>query len=116
MVATEPVIRKLLYRLRERYGSKYVIMVGDDPYPEIVARWAKGCKSLTAESIGKALEKIGERYPKQPPDMDEFVKFVKEVKSTRPGHLSGVTWKQPQMDRCSDKSKNNHLNNIRKMI
>jgi len=91
-------------------------MIGDDPYPEIVERWLKGCKSLSAVSIGKALEKIGERYPKQPPDMDEFIKFVKETKAQKPGHLSGVTWKQPQMDRCTDESKNNHLLKIRGMI
>ncbi len=116
MKTTLPVIHKLFSILRTQYGSRFIIMIGDDPITDIKNRWVSACSSVTAEDIGKALDKLKERYPKQPPNMDEFVKFVKETKSTKPGHLSNKQWQSRTLNKCSRQAADTHINTIRGLI
>ncbi len=111
-----PVIHKLFSILRTQYGSRFIIMIGDDPITDIKNRWVSACSSVTAEDIGKALEKLKERYPKQPPDMQEFVKFVKETKQHKPGHLSNKQWQSRSLNKCSRQVADGYLTKLRRMV
>ncbi len=108
-----PVVHKLFSILRTQYGSRFIKMIGDDPITDIKNRWVSACSSVTAEDIGKALDKLKERYPEQPPDMDEFVKFVIEVKQHKPGHESNRTWQSRPLNKCSKSVASEHINKLR---
>lgn len=101
-MVTEPDERamdRLFYVLREKYGSYWVILLGDEPIGDIKARWLKRLKRYTNNDIGKAIENVKKIHPKRPPGLDDFVALIKQLKGSRPGHLSDEMWNQERMDK-----------------
>jgi len=108
----EAVINKLHYILKTRYGSSYHAAVGNDK-AETKKVWLKTLRNVKPDDIGKAIEKLKQRYPKQCPDAAEFLKFVKEVKNYKPGHGSNKTWESPEMTKCNKSDGDFYLKKIR---
>lgn len=109
----EAVIHRLFAVMREKYGSYFVILIGDEPMPVIKARWQEALKDLTAKEIGNALETIKQSFPERPPNMFQFVTFVKNLKHCKIGHGSNKTFDYGEMGRTSLETGNNYLKAIR---
>ena len=102
MKTNEAVINKLFWILRNEYGSYWVIALGDEPIAEIKAKWLKLLNRYSAEDIGKTIENVKKMYPKRPPDADQFVKLLKHLKGSRPGHLSNKVWNSRPMEKTNN--------------
>lgn len=82
------VITRLLWRMREKYGSHWVMHYNDQDMEAVKNDWLSKLKQFSAEDVGKALHVVTDRYPAEPPDSSQFARLVSECKHCRLGYLS----------------------------
>ena len=98
----ESVINRLFWVMRTKYGSKWVmIFINAEKIEAGKVEWLAKLKSYSAQDIAKTIEHVGEIYPGHPPDAANFVKLLKSLKGSRPGHLSNKVWDSPAMSKTT---------------
>ena len=113
MKITESVINRLFYVMKEKYGSYWVIMIGNDPIANIKTFWMKELSEYTAENIGKTLGNIKDLFPERPPNIHQFKSEVQSLKHGKSGHESYKSYQQEPVYKVSKKAGNNYLDKIR---
>lgn len=112
MKTNKAVIDKLFYRMKTKYGSKWILLIGHD-VPATKSLWLGALKMITAEHIGRAIELIQQSYPVEPPTHDEFKIFIDNMKKQKLGHLSDKLWESPVMEKCEQSTGNKYLDDIK---
>ena len=101
MDVTDRVINKLFWRLREIYGSKWVMLhKTTEEYNAAKAVWLNKLSHYQDNDINKVLDNIKELYPGNPPDIEQFVKTLKYLKGQRPGHLSNQFYSSEPVEKA----------------
>ena len=102
MQVNESVISKLFYVMRTMYGSKWIIIfISPEKIEAGKVEWLAKLKSYSAMDIKKTLDHVKEIHPVSPPDIGQFVKLLKHLKGSRPGHLSNKVWQSKEMEKTN---------------
>ena len=102
MKVNEQVIVKLFWVMRNQYGSRWIMIFSNGEQIEAgKADWLDKLKVFNANDIAKTLEHVKEIYPGEPPDSTQFVKLLKHLKGSRPGHLSNKVWPSKAMEKTT---------------
>ena len=113
MKITESVINRLFCVMREKYGSYWIIMIGNDPIANIKTFWMKELGKYTAEDVGKTLSNIKHLFPDRPPNINQFKSALQSTKHSKPGHTSYQTHNEQHVYKVSKNAGNEYLDKIR---
>ena len=113
MKITESVINRLFYVMREKYGSYWVIALGNDPVENIKLSWMNALSEYNAKDIGNTLDNIKDLFPGRPPNVNQFESAIQSTKHSKPGHTSYQNYNEQPVYKVSKKAGNNYLDKIR---
>ena len=86
-------VDRLFYRMKERYGSNWCMKFTDESdRMDAKLDWYRDLKRYNVDDVKRALDKLDEKYPQQPPELEQFVELCAPAKPkkasqlTRPGY------------------------------